>query len=231
MPTSVVSAWLATPRPPSGTVPSRPTMAESASRNSGSATSAPNAGTASRRISASCGLCSPARSRRIRSSANHAPGTQVGDVGCCQAETGQHRVGVLRRVSAAPRLGSGRSSESRRRGWLSDAADVDERASGRRVRVRWCLGHAQDWRDAGVGAGEYLLPLRPGARRRRPRRIAAAAPASRPGRCWRGKPGARQVRDRAAARRRTAAPARRRPRTGRPRWHRCRRTALRRPAG
>ena len=54
--TSVVSAWLATPRPPSAVVPIRPTMAESASRNSGSATRAPNAGTASRRISASCGL-------------------------------------------------------------------------------------------------------------------------------------------------------------------------------
>src|SRR5438128_2155688 len=54
--TSVVSAWLATPRPPSAVVPIRPTMAASASRNSGSATRAPNAGTASRRISASCGL-------------------------------------------------------------------------------------------------------------------------------------------------------------------------------
>ena len=54
--TSVVSAWLATPRPPRAVVPIRPTMAESASRNSGSATRAPNAGTASRRISASCGL-------------------------------------------------------------------------------------------------------------------------------------------------------------------------------
>ena len=54
--TSVVSAWLATPKPPSAVVPIRPTMAASASRNSGSATRAPNAGTASRRISASCGL-------------------------------------------------------------------------------------------------------------------------------------------------------------------------------
>src|SRR5450759_1660727 len=51
--TSVASAVPATPRPPSGRVPSCPTMAESASRNSGSATSAPNAGTARRRISRS----------------------------------------------------------------------------------------------------------------------------------------------------------------------------------
>ncbi len=41
------------PRPARGRVPSRATMAESASRKSGSATSAPNAGTANRRISAS----------------------------------------------------------------------------------------------------------------------------------------------------------------------------------
>ena len=65
MPTSVVSAWLATPRPPRGTVPIRPTMAESASRNNGSATRAPNAGTASRRISPSCGLRTAAIRRRI----------------------------------------------------------------------------------------------------------------------------------------------------------------------
>src|SRR5664280_1026166 len=51
--TSVASAVPATPRPPSGRMPSCPTMAESASRNSGSATSAPNAGTARRRISRS----------------------------------------------------------------------------------------------------------------------------------------------------------------------------------
>ena len=66
MPTSVVSAWLATASPPSGTVPSRPTMAESASRNSGSATSAPNAGTASRSISRSCAFHRAAVRRRGR---------------------------------------------------------------------------------------------------------------------------------------------------------------------
>src|SRR6195256_4184868 len=59
--TRVVSAWLATPRPASGTVPMRPTIAESASRNSGSATRAPNAGTASRRISRSSGRNSERR--------------------------------------------------------------------------------------------------------------------------------------------------------------------------
>src|SRR5580658_5436956 len=64
--TSVVSAWLATPRPPSGTVPIRPTIAESASRNSGSATRDPNAGTASRRMSRSCPLPRSHAGRMVR---------------------------------------------------------------------------------------------------------------------------------------------------------------------
>ena len=48
---AVMSAALATPSPASWVVPRWPMIAESASRNSGSATRARKAGTASRRIS------------------------------------------------------------------------------------------------------------------------------------------------------------------------------------
>src|SRR5258708_24738707 len=73
--TRVVSAWLATPRPASGTVPIRPTIAESVSRNSGSATRAPNAGSASRRISRSSG-------RRTGQPAASCPGpAEIGPAG------------------------------------------------------------------------------------------------------------------------------------------------------
>ena len=53
-PTAVCSTTAAMPCPASSGVPRWPTIAASASRNSGSATSARNAGTASRRISRSC---------------------------------------------------------------------------------------------------------------------------------------------------------------------------------
>jgi hypothetical protein len=78
MPTRAVRAWLATPRPPRGAVPSRPTITESANRNSGSATSAPNAGTASRSISASCGFPGAGRSRRRRRGPAEGPGAGLG---------------------------------------------------------------------------------------------------------------------------------------------------------
>src|ERR1700735_1307401 len=108
MPTRVLSAWLATPRPPSGTVPIRPTMAESASRNSGSATRAPNAGTASRRISPSWGLRAAATGRRPPRSGTHAAGPQAGYLLGAQPEPGQHRVGVSARPGRLGRdLGRG----------------------------------------------------------------------------------------------------------------------------
>ena len=53
---SVSSTLLATARPPSCSVPRCPTTAVSARMYSGSATSAPNAGTANRTISRSYGL-------------------------------------------------------------------------------------------------------------------------------------------------------------------------------
>ena len=48
---AVISAALATPSPASWVVPRCPMIAESANKNSGSATKARNAGTASRKIS------------------------------------------------------------------------------------------------------------------------------------------------------------------------------------
>src|SRR5580693_8897955 len=81
MPTRAVRAWLATPSPPSGAVPSRPTITESANKNSGSATSAPNAGTASRSISASWGFWRPGESWRPRSWPGAGPGTREGGAG------------------------------------------------------------------------------------------------------------------------------------------------------
>src|SRR5258708_6175672 len=73
--TRVVSAWLATPRPARGAGPIRPTIAESVSRNGGSATRAPNAGSASRRISRSSG-------RRTGQPAASCPGpAEIGPAG------------------------------------------------------------------------------------------------------------------------------------------------------
>ncbi len=53
-PTAVCRTADASPTPASSATPRWPTMAESASRNSGSAISAPKAGTARRRISRRC---------------------------------------------------------------------------------------------------------------------------------------------------------------------------------
>ena len=81
--TRVVSAWLATPSAPSGTVPIRPTIAESASSSSGSATSAPNAGTASRRMSRSTSL-RPGQAQPLRRDQRRAvagPGRRHGGPG------------------------------------------------------------------------------------------------------------------------------------------------------
>src|ERR1700722_12354695 len=163
--TSVVSSWLATPRPPSGTVPSRPTMAESASRNSGSAPSAPKAGSASRRISPSSGLRSrlSGRSAGWLPSANHAPGPQVPDVGRGQAKPAEDRVRVRaepwrnrRGVSLAP-------AEPWCWRWLADPGYLHEGVSGDGVRVHRYLGQAQHRRHAGVGPANPPLPLGSGA--------------------------------------------------------------------
>src|SRR5260370_42697688 len=73
--TRVVSAWLATPRPARGTVPIRPTIAESVSRNSGAGTRPPKAGSASRSISRSSG-------RRTGQPAASCPGpAEIGPAG------------------------------------------------------------------------------------------------------------------------------------------------------
>ena len=73
---------------------------------------------------------------------------------------------------AEPRCGRG----------LDNAADLDERIPGGRVRVGRRLGHAEHRRHAGVGAREDLRPLVPAAGGEGGREPAPAAPASRTGR-------------------------------------------------
>ena len=68
------------PRPASCGVPRWPTIAASASRNSGSATSARKAGTASRRISRSCAAC---RSPAARECPGPLPRRSVGATKTC----------------------------------------------------------------------------------------------------------------------------------------------------
>ena len=73
---AVARAAEAMPRPASCTVPSRPTMAESASRKSGSATSARKAGTASRSTSREVASgCRAGDARGIHESSNFLPST------------------------------------------------------------------------------------------------------------------------------------------------------------